>query len=100
VQAGGFLFALDSQGEQWTSSVAALSLAVRHGDAIAVLGDVGSGDTELALMWLSPQDGKHVARTRLALGKGEHFVLDGPQLVAAGGLAIAGYGRELVAFGR
>ncbi|MBC8071302.1 MAG: PQQ-binding-like beta-propeller repeat protein [Deltaproteobacteria bacterium] len=100
VQAGGFLFALDASSERWKSSVAAESLAVRHGDAIAVLGDVGSGDTELALMWLSPQDGKHVARTRLALGKGEYFVLDGPQLVAAGKLAVAGYARELVAFGQ
>jgi PQQ-like domain len=100
VQAGGFLVALSSSAELWRSATAAQSLAVRQGDAIAVLGDIGSGDTELALMWLSPHDGSHLARTKLALGKGEYFLLGGPVLERAGTLVIAGLERELVAFAR
>lgn len=100
VQAGGMLFALTPTGERWKSSVAAQSLAVAHGDAIAVLGDVGKDDTQLAMMWISPADGSHVAHSEIALGKGQYFLLDGPQLVAAGPSVVAGYARELVAFGR
>jgi hypothetical protein len=98
VQAGGFHFALTPDAELWKSATAAQSFAVKHRDRIAVLGDVGSGDTELAVMWLDPKTGQHVARTETAIGKGKLFLLDGPALVSAGELVVAGYERELVAF--
>lgn len=100
VQAGGFLFSLTPTAEQWKSAVAAQSLAVLHGDRIAVLGDVGRDDTELAIMWLDPKTGGHLARSPIAMAKGEMFLMDGPELVGAGPLVVAGYERELVAFAR
>lgn len=99
VQSGGFIYALTPSAETWKTPTKAQSLAVKHGDRIAVLGDVGGSDeTALAMMWLDPATGQHVARTPVTMGKGELFLVDGPALVSAGPLAIAGYERELVAF--
>jgi len=100
VQAGGFLFALRPDAERWKTPTAGQSLPVKHGDVVAVLGDVGRDDTQLALTWISPTDGKHLARTEVALGKGKMFLFDSPTLTPAGPLVVAGYERELVAFAR
>ncbi|HWB73948.1 MAG TPA: PQQ-binding-like beta-propeller repeat protein [Nannocystaceae bacterium] len=101
VQSGGFLYALTSSAESWKSATKAQSFAVKHGDRIAVLGDVGGDDeTTLAMMWLDPATGQHVGRTPLTMGKGELYLMDSPGIVSAGPLVVAGYERELVAFGK
>lgn len=100
VQSGGFLYALTPSAETWKAATKAQSFAVKHGDRIAVLGDVGGNDeTALAMMWLDPATGQHVGRTATTMAKGELLLMDGPGIVSAGPLVVAGYERELIAFG-
>ena len=101
VQSGGFLYALTSNAETWKSPTKAQSFAVKHGDRIAVLGDVGGNDeTTLAMMWLDPATGQHVGRTAMTMAKGELLLMDSPGIVSAGPFVVAGYERELIAFGK
>ncbi len=96
--AAGFTYALSPRDELWRSPTRAQSLAVATGRNLAIVGDTGSDDTVLTLMWLAADDGRHLCHAPLGLAQGKLLLWSDAVLVRAGAEIVAGFERDLVAF--
>ncbi|MBX7080396.1 MAG: hypothetical protein K1X88_14460 [Nannocystaceae bacterium] len=96
--ASGFTYALSPRDELWRSPTRAQSLAVATGRNLAIIGDTGSDDTVLTMMWLAAEDGRHLCHAPLGLAQGKLLLWSDAVLVRAGTEVIAGFERDLVAF--
>ncbi|MFO0633559.1 MAG: SDR family NAD(P)-dependent oxidoreductase [Nannocystaceae bacterium] len=75
--AAGFTYALSPRDELWRSPTRAQSLAVATGRNLAIVGDTGSDDTVLTLMWLAADDGRHLCHAPLGLAQGKLLTVVG-----------------------